>query len=112
MKQLLLMSIVAIALGGTSRVPAQTATPSSEPAGLKIMRVELQRTIIKGPSVRAIASTYPTDQAQANTDRRQDSDSDSSPALHRMSQNAEVAPKNTSQIDSSGKPKSARNLPT
>lgn len=111
MKQLLLMSIVAIALGGTIRVPAQTATPSTEPAGLKIMRVELQRTIIKGPSVRAIASTYPTDQAQANTDRRQDSDSDSSPALHRMSQNAEVAPKNTSQIDSSGKPKSARNDP-
>ena len=111
MKQLLLMSIVAIALGGTSRVPAQTATPSSEPAGLKIMRVELQRTIIKGPSVRAIASTYPTDQVQANTDRRQDSDSDRSPALHRMGQNAEVAPKNTSQIDSSGKPKSTRNDP-
>ena len=110
MKQVLLMCVIAITLG-TSRVSAQTATASTETAGLKIIRVELQHTIIKGPSVRAIASTYPTDQVQANTDRRQDSDSDRSPALHRMSQNAEVAPKNTTQIDSSGKPKSARNDP-
>lgn len=83
---------------------------SSDGAGLRIMRVDLQRTIVKGPSVRAVASTYPTDQAQANTDRRQDSDSDRDPALHRMSQNAEIAPKVTS-IDSSGNPRASRNDP-
>jgi len=109
MREVLLMCVLAIALG--SRASAQTATPSTEPAGLKIMRVVLQRTRIKGPTMRAVPSTYPTDQAQARTDRMQDSDSDRDPALHRMSQNAEVAPKNAPQIDSAGNVKPQRKDP-
>ena len=77
-------------------VSAQTA-PSTDEAGLKIMRIGLQRTIVKGPSLRAVASTNPASQAQAKADRIQDGNSDSNPALHRMSQDAEIAPKTSKQ---------------
>lgn len=72
----------------------QTSTSSNE-AGLKIMRVELQRTTAKSPTLRAVASTDPASQAQARADRA--ATSDNNPALHRMSQNAEVAPKTSKQ---------------
>lgn len=88
MKALTSIISLAMAVG----VSAQTAGPSTEPAGIKIMRVELQRTRAKGPTMRAVPSTDPASQSQARTDRGQDSNSDRDPALHRMSQNAEVAP--------------------
>jgi hypothetical protein len=77
-------------------VSAQTA-PSTDEAGLKIMRVGLQRTAAKGPSLRAVASTDPGSQSRAKTDRVQDGNSDSNPALHRLSQDAEIAPKTSKQ---------------
>ena len=83
-------------LGLAGSLSAQTSAPKDE-AGLKIMRVELQRAIVKGPSLRAVASTDPSSQAQAKSDRVQDANSDSNPALHRMSQNAEIAPKTSKQ---------------
>jgi hypothetical protein len=104
-----LIGLMCAATASGIAVSAQTIS-SNDPAALKIVRIDLQRTAIKGPSVRAVASTYPTDQAQAASDRHQDSDSDRDPALHRMSQNAEVAPKTTS-IDSSGNPRASRNDP-
>jgi hypothetical protein len=71
----------------------QTGTQSTEPAGLKIIKVELQHTVARGPSVRAVAATDPDSQTQARAARGQDANTDSIPALHRMSQDAEVAPK-------------------
>jgi len=105
-KTLAIVSMVGFVVGAS----AQTPDPSSDQAGLKIVRVELQRTRAKGPTMRAVPSTYPTDQAQARTDRMQDADPDRDPALHRLSQNAEVAPK-TTQIDSAGNPRASRNDP-
>lgn len=75
-------------------VSAQTTRPANE-AGLKIMRVELQRTVLKSPSLRAVASTDPASLKQAQAERTQDGNADRTPALHRMSQNAEIAPKNS-----------------
>ena len=86
---------------------AQATAPAPEEAGLKIVRVGLQRTVMNGPSTRAVAPTDPAYQKNAKTDRMQDSESDSAPALHRMSQNAEVAPKNV-QVDSKGNPRASR----
>jgi hypothetical protein len=80
---------------------AQTTAPAEEPAGLKILRVGLQRVVPRSPSLRAVPSTDPAALAQAKNDRTQDSNSDSSPALRRMSQNAEIAPK-TSRPDPFG----------
>ena len=100
MKVFRFVLLVAMALGSLG-VSAQTANPSTEPAGLKIMRVELQRTGAKGPTMRAVPRTDPTSQQQARTDRIDDADSDRNPALHRLSRNAEVAPK-TSRGDPLG----------
>src|SRR2546421_8926158 len=91
MKSLLFM-ITAIAAAAIT-VSAQPAA-ANEVAGLKIVRVELQRTAVKGPSLRAVASTDPKSQTQAKADRA--STSDNNPALHRLSQNAEIAPKTSS----------------
>jgi len=93
----LLFMMTAIAAAAIT-VSAQTATPA-DVAGLKIVRVELQRTAVKGPSLRAVAGTDPASQAQAKADRA--STSDNNPALHRLSQNAEIAPK-TSTSDPLG----------
>lgn len=88
----LLFAITAIAVIG---IAASAQTPAStEVAGLKIVRVELQRAAVKGPSLRAVASTDPASQAQARADRA--ATSDNNPALHRLSQNAEIAPKTSS----------------
>ena len=85
--------LIAIVLIGAVSASGQTTTTSA-PAGLKIVRVELQRTVVKSPSLRAVASTDPGSQAQAKADRN--ASADSNPALHRMSQNAEIAPKTSS----------------
>jgi hypothetical protein len=77
-------------------VSGQTTTQAGD-AGLKIVRVELQRTTLKSPSLRAVAGTDPATQKKAQTDRGQDGNSDNIPALHRMSQNAEIAPKTSKQ---------------
>lgn len=69
---------------------AQTASAPTEPAGIKIMKVGLQRTTAKGPQVRAVASTDFDSQIQAQADKNRDVDRN--PALHRMSKDAEVAP--------------------
>jgi hypothetical protein len=97
--QRLIMLIVlgVIPLGAS----AQTTTQSTEAAGLKIVKVELQHAVAKGPSLRAVQATDPGSQTQAKTARSQDANADSVPALHRMSQNAEIAPK-TSKADPLG----------
>jgi len=82
--------LIAVVMIGAVSASGQTG-PSSESAGLKIVRVELQRTVVKAPSLRAVASTDPGSQAQAKADRN--ATADSNPALHRLSQNAEIAPK-------------------
>jgi len=74
-------------------VSAQTEK-ATEAAGLKIIRVELQHSVVKGPELRAVQATDPGSQAAAKADRT--STSDNNPALHRLSQNAEIAPKTTS----------------
>jgi len=88
-------------------VSGQATAPPTEDAGLKIMRVGLQRTVVKGPAVKAVAPTDPSYQKNARTDRMQDSNADSAPALHRVSQNGEVAPKNV-QVDANGNPRASR----
>ena len=89
------MRILSIAVVLIAAISAFGQAPtSSEPAGLKIVRVELERTVVKAPSLRAVASTAPGSQAQAKADRN--ATSDNNPALHRMSQNAEIAPKTSS----------------
>lgn len=91
-------SFLAITLLGFAMLTAaaQETHPVSE-AGLRIMRVELQRTVMKSPTLRAVASTDPASQRQAQADRSQDGNADRNPALHRMSQNAEIAPKTSKQ---------------
>jgi hypothetical protein len=74
-------------------ISAQTPK-ATETAGLKIIRVELQHSVVKGPSLRAVQSTDPASQSAAKADRT--STSDNNPALHRLSQNAEIAPKTSS----------------
>jgi hypothetical protein len=83
---IVIISIAAMAMG----ISAQTARSSAEPAGLKIVRVELQRIKAKGPTMRAVPSTDPTSQSQAKADRMRDVDNN--PALHRLSKDAEIAP--------------------
>lgn len=100
-------AILAFTISMAISVSGQAPTPSTEEAGLKIMRVDLQRTVVKGPTVRAVAPTDPAYQRNAKTDRMEDSDSDSAPALHRLGQNAEVAPKNV-QVDANGNPRASR----
>jgi hypothetical protein len=102
MKYLVFMIMAMAAAAITAS--AQTVT-SNDVAGLKIMRVELQRTAAKGPSLRAVAGTDPASQAQAKADRA--STSDNNPALHRMSQNAEIAPKTSSSDPLGNMPSSA-----
>ena len=85
--------LIAVVMIGAVSASGQTG-PSSESAGLKIVRVELQRTVVKAPALRAVASTDPGSQAQAKADRN--ATADSNPALHRLSQNAEIAPKTSS----------------
>src|SRR5262249_14378600 len=96
MRVLMLILIVVAAMIVSAQSP-----PPSDVAGLKIIRVELQHRPVKGPTLRAVASTDPGSQSQARNDRGQDSNSDSRPALHRISQNAEIAP-NTSKQDPLG----------
>ena len=96
MKSLILMITAITATVITAS--AQTTTANGV-AGLKIVRVELQRTAVKGPSLRAVAGTDPTSQTQAKADRS--ANTDSTPALHRLSQNAEIAPR-TSKADPLG----------
>jgi hypothetical protein len=91
------LMLFAIALPAIA-VTAQTPN-ASEAAGLKIIRVELQHSVVKGPSLRAVPSTDPSSQAAAKADRS--STSDNNPALHRLSENAEIAPK-TSTSDPLG----------
>jgi len=86
----LLLGVLLIA---ATSAAGQTAI-STEPAGLKIVRVELQRGVVKSPSLRAVAATDPGSQAQAKADRN--ASADSNPALHRLSQNADIAPKTSS----------------
>jgi hypothetical protein len=86
-----IFAIVGILIAAIS-VSAQAPAPTE--AGLKIVRVELQRALVKAPSLRAVASTDPASQAQAKADRN--ATADSNPALHRLSQNAEIAPKTSS----------------
>jgi len=82
------------AIAATAITVSDQTASSNNVAGLKIVRVELQRPAVKGPSLRAVADTDPASQAQAKVDRA--STSDNNPALHRLSQNAEIAPKTTS----------------
>jgi hypothetical protein len=93
----LVLMLFAIALPAIV-VSAQTPK-TTEAAGLKIIRVELQHSVVKGPSLRAVPSTDPSSQAAAKADRS--STSDNNPALHRLSENAEIAPK-TSTSDPLG----------
>ena len=86
MKALIFISIVSFAVGAS----AQSANVPVEPAGIKIVRVELQRTKSKAPQMRAVAPTDPSSQAKLKSDRLRDVDSN--PALHRMSKDAEIAP--------------------
>jgi len=94
MRALIFAGII-VGLAALTAAAQPVATPDD--AGLKIIRVELQRTVLKGPTLRAVASTHPEAQAQAKADRTADGNADSNPALHRMSQNAEIAPKNSKQ---------------
>ncbi len=94
MKVLIFVTVV-VGLAALSASAQSVAGPND--AGLKIVRVELQRTVLKGPTLRAVASTNPSAQAQAKADRTADANADSNPALHRMSQNAEIAPKTSKQ---------------
>lgn len=94
MKHLIFATVI---VGLSALTAGAQAVTTSDDAGLKIMRVELQRTVLKGPTLRAVASTNPEAQAQAKADRSADSNTDSTPALHRMSQNAEIAPKTSKQ---------------
>ena len=88
---------ILIILGVTAMAAAQSPTPT-DVAGLKILKVELQHVPVKGPSLRAVAATDPGSQSQAKSNRGQDSNSDSLPALHRMDPNtAEVAPNSSKQ---------------
>jgi hypothetical protein len=93
----LLLTLFAIVFA-TVVVSAQTPN-ATEVAGLKIMRVELQHSVVKGPELRAVQATDPASQANAKADRA--ASSDNNPALHRLSQNAEIAPK-TSTSDPLG----------
>jgi hypothetical protein len=86
MKALMIISIVGFAVGAS----AQSASGPREPAGIQIVRVELQRTKSKAPQMRAMPATDPASQAQEKADRLRDVDSN--PALHRLSKDAEVAP--------------------
>ena len=96
----LLLTLFTIVLA-TVVVSAQTekADKATEAAGLKIVRVELQHSVVKGPELRAVQATDPASQASAKADRA--ATSDNNPALHRLSQNAEIAPK-TSTSDTLG----------
>jgi hypothetical protein len=87
----LVLMLLAVALPVTF-VSAQTPK-ASEAAGLKIIRVELQHSVVKGPSLRAVDNTDPASLAAARADRA--ATSDNNPALHRLSQNAEIAPKSS-----------------
>jgi hypothetical protein len=89
MKILVIVVILAAAVSASAQI-----ADSDQTAGLKIVRVELQRAVVKSPSLRAVAATDPSSQAQAKADRN--ASADSIPALHRLSQNAEIAPKTSS----------------
>src|SRR5262245_12774642 len=75
------LAIFAFTISMGVTVAAQATAPAQEESGLKIMRVGLQRTVMNGPSTRAVAPTDPAYQKNAKTDRMQDSESDSNPAL-------------------------------
>jgi len=94
MKAPALMFLVCIAVAAS----AQTANAPVEPAGIQILRVELQHAASKAPQMRTVPSTDPASQSQQRTDRMRDVDSN--PALHRLSKDAEIAP--TSSSDSFG----------
>ena len=89
------MKVGTLVIAALTIIAGYGQTGSSGEAGLKIIRVELQHTIARSPSLRAVAATDPNSQKQAVADRNANIDSD--PALHRMSQNAEIAPKTSSQ---------------
>jgi hypothetical protein len=73
-------------------VSAQTEK-TTETAGLKIIRVELQHSVVKGPELRAVQATDKASQSTAAADRN--SKVDDLPALERMGPNADIAPKTT-----------------
>jgi hypothetical protein len=98
MKALMIISIVAVAVGSLG----QTPNGAAQPAGIKILRVELQRTRSKSPQMRAMPAIDPSSQSQQKADRLRDVDSN--PALHRMGKDADIAP--TTGSDTFG------NLPT
>lgn len=88
---LMLLTIVSAAIG----VSAQTdkAEKATEAAGLKIVRVELQHSVVKGPELRAVQATDRASQSAAAADRN--ARVDDHPALERMGPNADIAPKTT-----------------
>ena len=91
-------SLIVLAIGSVS---GQVSNRDSDPADLEIVKVDLQHTVLRGPSLRAVTSTDPGSQTKARSDRVQDSNSDSLPAIQRMSRDAEIAPK-TSKSDPVG----------
>src|ERR1700752_979094 len=102
MKTLVFLVFAILTATASAQAPAK-----DEEAGLKIIRISLQRTAVKGPSTRAVAPTDPAFQKDSKKDRAADSDTDSAPALHRLSKDAELATKNT-QIDDKGNPRASR----
>jgi len=88
---LILFAIVSAAIA----VSAQTekAEKATEAAGLKIIRVELQHSVVKGPELRAVQATDKASQVTAAADRN--AKVDDHPALDRMGGNADIAPKTT-----------------
>jgi hypothetical protein len=84
----MLFAIVFSALAVSAQTPNTT-----EAAGLKIIRVELQHAVVKGPSLRAVQATDPGSQVTAKADRN--ARVDDLPALERMGGNADIAPKTT-----------------
>lgn len=84
----MLFAIVLPAIAVSAQTPNTT-----DLAGLKIMRVELQHSVVKGPELRAVQATDKASQAEARADRN--SKVDDLPALERMGGNADIAPKTT-----------------
>jgi hypothetical protein len=85
---LLLFAIVFSAIVVSAQTPNAT-----EAAGLKIIRVELQHSVVKGPELRAVQATDKASQSTAAADRN--AKVDDHPALDRMGGNADIAPKTT-----------------
>lgn len=85
MKALALMSIVTIAVGAS----AQTANTPVETAGIRILRVELQRTKSRAPQMKSLPSTYPTSQSQQKGN--EPLDMGTHPAMQRVGKDAEIA---------------------